>query len=189
MSRTHMSHISVSLCSSPAAISLRTRRFWLSVSSCSLRDSTWTSCCCTSNRLVSRDSRSDLRGYKHTHVKHTDTCEDVLHTVSLTKKTNLKNTHLKAASSSDSMVFSRSDAVSWTTSAALSRASSARPRPASSKAVSFRWPSPLTRLNSEPREVTSPQSCQWKWPFLCRFMVLRHWYDMHHCCFSQIHVL
>ncbi len=31
----------------------------------SLRDSTWTSCCCTSNRLVSRDSRSDLQGHKH----------------------------------------------------------------------------------------------------------------------------
>lgn len=68
-------------------------------------------------------------------------------------------THLKAATSSDSTVFSLSDAVSWTTSAALSRASSARLRAASSKATSFLWPSPLARLKSDPREFTSPQSC------------------------------
>lgn len=72
------------------------------------------------------------------------------------------DTHLKAASSSDSTVFSLSDAVSCTTSAALSRASSDRLRPASSKATSLLWPSPLARLNSDPREVTSPQSCQQK---------------------------
>lgn len=69
-------------------------------------------------------------------------------------------TYLKAASSSDSMAFSLSDAVSWTTRAALSRASSAWLRPTSSKATSFLWPSPLARLNSEPKEVTSPQSCR-----------------------------
>lgn len=74
--------------------------------------------------------------------------------------TNTTNTHLKAASSSDSIVFSLSDAVSWTTRAALSLASSPRLRPASSKATSFLWPSPLARLNSDAREVTSPQSCQ-----------------------------
>lgn len=173
----HFSHYS------PAAVSLRTRRFWFSDSSSSLRDSTWTSCCCTSNRLVSRDSRSDLGGCKHT--LNTQTYKDILHIVSLTKN---PNTHLKAASSSDSIVFSLSDAVSWTTSAALSRASSARLRPASSRATSFRWLSPLERLNSELREVTSPQSCWWNNQMdvnsLDFFIRLRNWW--HNCCFSHI---
>lgn len=88
-----------------------------------------------------------------TQVTQTGLCE---------KCVSLGNTdaYLKAASSSVSTVFSFSDAVSWTTSAALSRASSARQRPASSKATSALWPSPLARLNSDPREATSPQSCQ-----------------------------
>lgn len=61
------------LAHSPAAVSQRTRRFWFSVSSCSLRDSIWISCCCTSNKLVSKDSLSDLKSHRqklHKHIHH-----------------------------------------------------------------------------------------------------------------------
>lgn len=88
--------------------------------------------------------------YTHTHLW------DTMHVLLRT------NADLKAVSSSDRTAFSLSDAVSWTTSAALSRTSSARPRPVSSKATWFRWLSPLARLSSDSREVTSAQSWQKK---------------------------
>lgn len=68
--------------------------------------------------------------------------------------------HLNEANSSVSVAFSLSDAVSWTTSPALSLTSSARPRPTSSRATPCLCSSPRAMPNSAPRELTSPHSCQ-----------------------------